>query len=204
MTQQESQDFPRDVLHTNATIDFDGVTPLVFWHLNGKEGTLTLTAARARAEVMISVAALAEAEGRIGARLSGLDDWPKPKGFGGTLSAKQEKQKEQIRDVFSKMVRCMADVQPDLPEGIAPGYEFNSRQPMVKFDWYGEEMVWEPSQVRDHALLLVATAEAAESDRFFYEFLNDIADLGPGEVAGLMQEFSVFRQRRQLADTMRL
>lgn len=192
----DSQQYERDSIYTNATISLDGERPLVFWHLNGKEGTMTLAETRIRAEGLLTAAAMAETEARIAIGISGVEE--AGKGFGMTA----EKRKADLN--FQKLRNAMKILRAPLPDGIEVIFGQTSRLPLVNIHWYGEPVQLTTAAIRNHAYDLIQAAEASESDRFFYKFLNEIADLTQEQVASLIKEFSEYRNRQRLRDLMEL
>lgn len=184
----------RDVIHVAPTIAPDEKTPLVNWHLNGNEGTLTLSEARERAEAFFMAAAIAETEARIALKLSGLEK-QKPKGFG-KKSSKPEK-------FFYQISMLMRDERISLPDGITPIFGWETRQALIDVDLYSEPIQWLPNQAREHARWLMECAEAAETDRFLYFFYKETLDLPAHDTNKILQEFSVFRRRTQLENLLK-
>ena len=103
MRQVDPEYLSETIIHVNSTIAPDGKTPLVFWHYNGREGTLTLLEARARAEALLMAAAIADTEARIAVKLTGIDN-PKLKGFG------KREERKAIEKAFMQMRCVMRDV----------------------------------------------------------------------------------------------
>lgn len=184
-----------DVVHVYSAIAPDGKTPMVGWHLNGRDGMLTLLEARDRAEAFFLAAAIADTEARIALKISGLKD-EKPKGFGAKSSpSKQE-------EFFYQINMMMRDERLPLPDGIKPIFGWKTRLPLIDVDLYGELFQWEPDQAREHARWLLECADASESDRFFYAFLKEKLDISAEKSNAMLQEFAGFRNRTRLEDLL--
>lgn len=184
---------PND-LHVNCAISDDN-QPLVLWAYQGKHGTMTVSEARSKAQAIFSAAAIAESEAAI---LEGMRAISGPKGFG-------KKQKQSEDEMLAKLLMLIRDFRPTLPDGLQVIYGHHTRQPLLVIEetWYGTEIQFPPAQAIGHAMHLVGAAEAGQSDAFLYYFLGDTIGIEKPNVAGVIQEFSLFRQRNELEDLFR-
>jgi hypothetical protein len=173
----------------------DQKTPLVFWHYNGNQGTLTLLEARARAEALIMAAAIAETEAKIAVNLTGIDS-AQLRGFGKTAK------RTAAEKTFIQLRQIMRDARSPLPKGITPIFGQRTHLPLVEITLYGKPIQPETHVVRDHAFALLACAEASESDRLLHYFFHQTLDVSIGNVSAMLQEFAGFRNRVQLQDLL--
>ena len=184
-----------DDLYINATLS-DTQSPLVYWSYKQKSGTLTVTEARARARGIFTAGAIAESEAAIVRGLRSVK--PPSKGFG--------KQATQQTDVFIGQALLMVrNFRPSLPEGLQVVYGHYTQQPLLVIEesWYGTKMQLQPEQAIGHAMHLMGAAEAAQTDAFLYNFLQERTGTPPHEAQPLITDFGLFRQRNELEDLLR-
>jgi hypothetical protein len=177
-----------DVLYVNATIDND--TPLVCWQYQGIAGILTVTEARDRAAVLFNVAAIAESEAAIAHGLMKAE--PQSKGFGAQV---QKQKSSQVDETIALTLRFIRDFRPPLPNGINAIFGLKTKQALIEILWYGHKLQVHSDSAKEHAIQLLEAAEAAESDAFFYHFLENKVGFSKEESYPLIQEFFLFRHR---------
>lgn len=179
-------DIPPDTLYVNATVD-ENMRPQVMWAFQGHQGVISLSEARSQAQAIFTAAAIAESEAAIIEGMAAID---KPKGFG----------KRPDAEMSVQLLRLIRQFRPTLPEGLEVIYGAKTQQPLVVLHWYGEKFMDSPETVRHHALSLLLVAEGAESDGFFYHFMQQKIGVEPHEAYPMIQDFQTFRQRNQLED----
>lgn len=175
-----------ETLHVNSTMDLDG-KPFVLWYIGNQNGLLTLTEARKQADLIIRACAIAESEAAI---VKGMDATVSPKGF--------EKPKTNL--LPWQMLQLIRDFRPPLGEGINAIYGYNTKLPLVEIDWYGDRIQWDIESARHHAYALLITAEASETDAFYFFFLREKVGIERDELQPLLIEFAEFRRKNLLED----
>ncbi|MGA7936399.1 MAG: hypothetical protein WCA35_22785 [Kovacikia sp.] len=187
-----------DILFTNAWFTPETNQPAVYWQLNQSNGVIPLVEARARAQALFQAVGYAEGEAAIVKGMIHLHQKAdrKSSGFGWrpqTAEMEALKVAAQLRE-FLKTGRS------PLLEGVEVIFGLRTRKALINVSWYGKAVQWESSQALEHAIILVETAEAAESDAYFRWFLIERIGVQPKETYPLIAEFQTFRNRRQLEE----
>ena len=178
-----------DTIYVNST-QVDN-RPMVYWQYKGQFGTITVTEARERANAIFRAAAMASAEAAI---VIGLTKDTKPKGFG------QNKPSDEQLKMAARLLQMLRDFQEPLPEKIAYIFGFHTQKPLIEVYWYGEKIQQEPDVMVHHAQSLIECAEGAESDAFYYYFLQEKVGIDRKEALPLFKEFADFRDRNRLEE----
>lgn len=187
-------DVEPDILFTNAWFTDKG-HPAVYWQVRDRNGIISLTEARARAQALFQAVGYAEGEAAIAKGVFRLHEAANPRGFGSKPSAARE-----AVEMMAKLRQVIRDERSPLLEGIEVIFGLKTRRALINVSWYGEPVQWEIVQALEHAITLIETAEAAESDAFFRRFLTEQIGVSQEEAYGLIHEFGIFRQRRGLED----
>lgn len=72
-------------------------------------------------------------------------------------------------------------------------YGLKTKQPLVIIKWGGESGMFTPDEARRFALRVLATAEAAVGDAFWWEFAKNDVGLSEQDAAKLMVRFREWR-----------
>jgi hypothetical protein len=182
-------DIDPDTIYVNSTQVDD--RPMVYWQYRENFGTITINEARERANAIFRAAAMASAEAAI---VIGLSN-DKPKGF-----SKNKPQDSKQWQRIGGLLQMMRDFQEPLPEQIAYIFGFHTQKPLIEIEWYGEKIQQEPDIMIAHAQSLLECAEAAESDAFYYYFLQEKLGFSREEAQPLIKEFADFRSRNRLEE----
>lgn len=77
-------------------------------------------------------------------------------------------------------------------------YGAKSKQALVTLQW-GDRTPFQfpPTKAREIAMMLLEAAEAAEQDGFVVEFFKDKIGVGEEEVAVILNEFRVWRDKER-------
>lgn len=202
MSELPFPDLPPDQIWVNSWLADSH--PSVVWQSNGQWGTLTLTQARNRAKTIFQAIGYAEAEGAI---VRGLVEvaikatQEEGRGFGITGIVAQKKAKMEAMTVAAQVREMIRQTREPLPQGIEAIYGLKKEKPLVNVSWYGEPIQWEPVQAQQHAIQLLESAEAAESDGFFLHFLEQEIGVSKEECHPMIQAFQTYRHRQQLEET---
>jgi hypothetical protein len=181
-----------NTIYTNATIDpDDGKTPLVYWKYRNSEGVMSLPLARERAVGLFTAAAIAESEAAIAKQIMESGG---TKGFG--RNPKNDQFVAQVLHLFRQS-------RPPLNEGIEVIFGLKTATDLINVSWYETQIQMEVDNARFHASVLLQTAEASESDRFFYHFLFGTVGVGIDDANKMVQEFNAFRKITVLEDLMK-
>ncbi|HEY9642142.1 MAG TPA: hypothetical protein V6C57_16770 [Coleofasciculaceae cyanobacterium] len=197
-------DVEEDIIFTNAYFNSETLRPAVYWQLNGRNGLLSLTEARARAQTLFQAVGYAEGEAAIVLGLTRLHKAAdqSSKGFGAAAKAKAAAAERQTQEMMGMLLHVVRQGRSPLLEGVEVIFGFETQQARINVSWYedGEPDQWSTIQALDHAILLIQTAEASESDAFFRNYLIEAIGIEPDRTAILIEEFQLFRHRRQLDD----
>lgn len=194
-----------DVILTNAYFTPESYLPAVYWQLNQKNGLISLTEARARAQALFQAVGYAEGEGAIVKGVIQLykdidRQQQKPKGFGVSTPQVQQQAEHQALVMATQLREFLKQGRSPLMEGVEVIFGLRTRKALINCTWYGEQGQWETVQALEHAIILIETAEAAESDAYFRWFLMERIGIEAAETYPLIAEFQTFRQRRQLEE----
>lgn len=202
-------DIESGVICTNAYFRLDNYQPAVYWQLNQENGLLSLTETRARAQAIFQAVGYAEGEAAIVKGLVHLrrnQQQRKPQGFSPAprqakqAAARQEREEHEALVVAARLREFLKQGRSPLMEGIEVIFGLKTRKALINVFWYGEPSQWETMQAIDHAITLIETAEAAESDAYFRRFLMERIGVKLEETYSLISEFQTFRQRVKLED----
>lgn len=183
---EESLNLDQRRLFVSATIAPD-LMPMVLWQWRGMEGVISLTEARKRANDLFVAAAISENEGALFKGFLGIGQ----KGFGKDPKATAMAQ---------KIIEITRKSRPPMPKEIEVIFGMKSQKGLIVVSYYGEPIEMEILAVQQHAKQLFQAAEAAESDAFFYHFLEERIGLPPEESNSLISEFKSFRDCVGLED----
>jgi hypothetical protein len=143
---------------------------------------LTLSEAQTRGIGLVNAAAYAESEGALFKALC-----PNlKKGFG--------KPNKDAQLALSAIALVRENRQP-LPLGINPIFGFNTQMPLVEVDYNQFKVILHLDEVRHHAMLLLEAAEAARFDAFWYKFGNEKTGLSREEMAAIVEEYRLYKER---------
>jgi len=113
-----------------------------------------------------------------------------------------DKNLEKQRKEALKLVGLIRSSRCDLPSEIYPFFGEKTKQPLIRYRLPNEEeLCLEIKEVLDHAKKLIASAEAAESDAFIYQFY-DANNLSKEEAISFLTAFSKFRQVNELENLL--
>jgi hypothetical protein len=193
-------DIEPDVIFTNAWFNPENHQPAVYWQLNSKNGIISLIEARARAQSLFQAVGYAEGEAAI---VKGLIHLHKSaerpqKGF-----ENKRKTEDKALILSAKLREFLKKGRSPLMEGVEVIFGLKTRKALVNCHWYGEMSQWETTQAINHAIGLIETAEASESDAYFRWFLMERIGIEASETYPLIAEFQTFRHRRQLEEIFR-
>lgn len=195
-------DIEPDILYTNSWFTEDH-KPAVYWQLDDRNGLLTIAEARDRAKSLFQAVGYAEGEAAIVKGMIQLHlqaDRDQNKGFIPNRKQHLAAVEEQALIMCAQMLEFVRQGRSPLPIGLEVIFGYHTRKGLINVPWYGGAEKWEPMQAIEHAILLIETAEAAESDAYFRWFLMDRLEMDPAEAYPLIAEFQTFRDRRQLED----
>ncbi|MBD3882112.1 hypothetical protein IFO70_10115 [Phormidium tenue FACHB-886] len=203
-------DVEPDIIFTNAYFREDN-QPAVYWQLNQKNGLLSLTETRARAQALFQAVGYAEGEAAIVKGMMVLHrdaaEKSKPKGFDSAslqqFASRLSSAEQEALTMAAQLREFLKQGRSPLLEGVEVIFGLKTRKALINVFWYGEPVQWETVQAIDHAILLIETAEAAESDAYFRWFLMERTGIEAEETYPLIAEFQTFRQRRQLEEMFR-
>ena len=159
---------------------------------------ITVTIARARAIAIIEAIALAQTEERIAKAFVEVSS-PKPKGFS-TLSYNQWLRKSQMD--FAAMLHTVRGTRPILPSGLDVIFGHNTQQSLIILSWYGSKIQLDLTIAKRHANILLEAAEAAQTDRWMFNFFGDVG-MTTEEVSQMLSGYAEFRKRGTLEDMYR-
>ncbi|GEM_PF-4154622 len=187
-----------DVVFTNAWFTADTHQPGVYWQLNEKNGVISLTETRAKAQALFQAVGYAEGEAAIVKGMIYLHKAAdrKQKGFG---SPAQLAEKQALL-IAAQLREFLKTGRSPLLEGVEVIFGLKTRKALINIAWYGEPCQWETAQALEHAIILIETAEAAESDAYFRWFLMEGIGVAAEETYPLIAEFQTFRNRRRLEE----
>ncbi|MBO3459935.1 hypothetical protein G7B40_040115 [Aetokthonos hydrillicola Thurmond2011] len=180
--------FDPDTIYVESTVSSGSQQPNVLQRYRDSEVMFTAEQARERGAAILRAAAYAETEAAVFKTLIGIN--PKSKGFG-------EIPKKDL-EMAAMMLQLVRDQREPLPQGIDCIFGFNTQKPIVVLEWNEVKLQLDLPEARHHALALLAAADAADSDAFLYQFMTGATDMELEEVGVLIQQFALYRQRRQL------
>ncbi|MBD1995170.1 hypothetical protein H6G00_00820 [Leptolyngbya sp. FACHB-541] len=197
-------DIEPNIIFTNAWFRADNYQPAIYWQLNQQNGLLSLTEARARAQAIFQAIGYAEGEaaivkGFVQMYRSSAQQQP-PKGFGISYSQHLAQAENEALVTSAHLREFLKEGRSPLIEGIEVIFGLKTRKALINVFWYGEKCQWETVQALNHAIGLIETAEAAESDAYFRWFLMERIGISVEEAYPMIAEFQGFRQRRQLEE----
>jgi hypothetical protein len=79
---------------------------------------------------------------------------------------------------------------------VASGYGHNSREPFVEVEFRDERVQIAPEEAQEIARHLLESAEAALTDAFLVEFLNE-REIGDEYAAAMLGQFRIWRGNRR-------
>ena len=91
----------------------------------------------------------------------------------------------------------MSDRTPDTNLWIETMVASRTGEPYVVLRWYDHSTELTPKEARDHALAVLAAADAAESDAFFVDFLKKTGGMELQEIGVMLQALRRYRDERE-------
>jgi hypothetical protein len=174
-----------EIIRVKSSVSPGNYQPVVVQTYGDNVVTMSAEVARDRAIAIFQAIAYADSEGVIFKTFAPAI----AKGFG-----KPSKDMQVVLD----MVRLIRQNRHPLPQGINAIFGFNTQQPLVDLEWDDIKISLRLDEALHHATCLLEVAEAAQSDSFLYQFCINNFDCSFEQVAILIQEFALHRQRTQL------
>jgi hypothetical protein len=175
------------ILHVESSVSSGSYQPIVIQTYGDNTVTMSAESAKARAIAILQAIAYADSEAVLFKTLTGLSP---NKGFG-KIPPKDIK-------MAAAMLQMTRENRQQLPAGISAIFGFNTQKPLVVLEWDDIKIQMEIDTALHHATCLLESAEAAQSDSFLYQFVTSNFDCEYEEVAVLMKDFALHRQRTRL------
>lgn len=169
------------ILSVESSVSSGSYQPIVIQTYGDNVVTMSTEAAKTRA------IAYADSEAVLFKTLTGLSA---SKGFG-KIPPKDLK-------MAVAMLQMTRDNRQQLPSGISAIFGFNTQKPLVVLEWDDIKIQMEVDTALHHAICLLEASEAAQSDSFLYQFVTSNFKVEYEEVAVLMKNFALHRQRTRL------
>jgi hypothetical protein len=130
------------------TTSLDPATSEAFvgWQYKDRRDYVSIATAISRGKALLDACAVAEVEGRVAQTIAKNTQSP-------------------IKNVLA-LVRASRPANPCGDHGANPIYGCKTNRPLVEIAWYGETLVFDIEDARDHATILLEAAEAARTDQW--------------------------------------
>lgn len=125
------------------------------WSYKGHSGNVPVGELQGLASILVAAAVTSEAEARIARTVASnlLRDEPP----GPALQRKRD-------EFLAALLGTIRESRQREWKGVNAIYGARTRKPLVQVDWYGESILWEPTEAIDHAMLLLECAHSAKTD----------------------------------------